>query len=60
MIAIVGLGLAALAVLAVAVGMFEAAQAGQWRSVARERRAEWERRQREQRLALARERRPEI
>ena len=38
-IAIVGFGLAALAVLALAVGLFDAAQAGRRRWVARERRA---------------------
>ena len=45
-ITIIGLGLAALAVLALAVGLFDAAQAGRLRSVARERRAAWEQRQR--------------
>ena len=59
MITIVALGLIALAVLALAVGVFDAAQTGQWRSVARDRRADWEQRQREQRLALHRERFPQ-
>jgi hypothetical protein len=59
MIMVVALGLAALAVLALAVGLIDAAQSGQWRSVARDRRAAWEQRQREERLALARERLPE-
>jgi len=59
MIMIVTLGLASLAVLALIVGLFDAAQAGQWRSIARDRRASWEQRQREERLALSRERFPE-
>jgi hypothetical protein len=45
-IAIVGFGLVALAVLALAVGLFDAAQAGRLRWVARDRRAAWEERQR--------------
>jgi hypothetical protein len=52
-IAIVGLGLAALAVLALAVGLFDAAQSGERRWVARDRRAAWEQRQREERMAQA-------
>jgi hypothetical protein len=51
MIATVVLGLLALAVLAIAVGLFEAAQAPQWRGVARDRRENWERRQ-SQRLVI--------
>ena len=54
MIVIVGFGLVALAVLALAVGLFDAAQAGWWRGVARERRASWEQRRRDQLLALSR------
>jgi hypothetical protein len=60
MIATVGIGLVALALLALAVGLFDAAQAGRRRWVARERRATWERRRREELLALARDRFPEI
>jgi hypothetical protein len=45
-IAIVGFGLVALAVLALAVGLFDAAQAGRLRWVARDRRAAWEQKQR--------------
>jgi hypothetical protein len=54
MIAVVGLGLAALAVLALAVGLFDAAQAGRRREIARDRREAWEQRRREERLAPAR------
>ena len=46
MITIVVLGLAALVVLALAVGLYDAAQAGRRRQVARDRRAAWEQRQR--------------
>jgi len=60
MITVVALGLAALAVLALAVGLFDAAQAGQWRSIARDRRELWEQRRREERLALTRDQFPEI
>jgi hypothetical protein len=59
MIAILGLGLAALAVLALVVGLFDAAQAGQWREIARDRRATWERRK-EERPIPARDRNPQI
>jgi hypothetical protein len=59
MIAIVVIGLAALAVMALAVGLFDAAQAGERRWVARDRRATWEQRRREELLALARERFPD-
>lgn len=55
MIAVVGFGLLALAVLALAVGMFDATQSGRRRRIARDRRAAWEQRQRDERLALARE-----
>ena len=51
MIAIVGLGLIGLAVLALAVGLFDSARGGERRWVARDRRAAWEQRQREERLA---------
>jgi type II secretory pathway pseudopilin PulG len=60
MIALVVLGLVALAVLALVVGLYDAAQAGERRRVARARRAAWEQRQREERLALARERFPHL
>jgi hypothetical protein len=51
MIAIIGLGFAALAVLALAVGLFDSAQSGERRWVARERKAAWEQRRREERMA---------
>jgi hypothetical protein len=38
------LGLAALALLAVVVGLIDSAQAGEWRAIARDRRADWEQR----------------
>ena len=59
MIAVVVLGLAALAVLALVVGMIDTANAAQWRTIARDRRALWEQRQREERLAVSREQFPE-
>ena len=59
MIMLVVLGLVALAVLALVVGLVDAAQAADRRWVARDRRAAWEQRQREDRLALARERFPQ-
>ena len=46
MITIVVLGLAALVVLALAVGLYDAAQAGRRRQIARDRREAWEQRQR--------------
>ena len=60
MIMVVFLGLVALAVLALAVGLFDAARAGDRRWVARERRATWERRRREELLAHARDRFPDL
>jgi hypothetical protein len=51
MIAVVVVGLVALAVLAVVVGVVDSASTGTWRAIARERRATWEERQRERRLA---------
>jgi hypothetical protein len=60
MIAIVGVGLVALAVLALAVGLFDAAQAGRLRWVARERRATWEQRRREELMAHTRDRFPDL
>ncbi|MDT7579527.1 MAG: hypothetical protein QOK35_791 [Pseudonocardiales bacterium] len=56
MITIVGFGLVSLALLALAVGLFDAGQAGRLRSVARDRRAAWEQRQR---AAATRERYPD-
>ena len=50
MIAIVGYGLAALAVLAVLAGVFDGAQAARLRATARDRRAVWERRRRDERV----------
>ena len=50
MITIVGLGLAALVVLALAVGLFDAAQSARLRTVARDRRAAWEQRRRDERV----------
>ncbi len=58
MIAVLAIGLAALIVLAVLVGIVDAAQAGTWRGVARDRRADWEQRRREERLTTARNRFP--
>ena len=59
-IAIVGLGFAALVVLAFVVGLVDAAQAERWRWVARDRRAAWEQRRAEEQFALARDRYPEL
>ena len=58
MIAVLAIGLAALSVLAVLVGIVDASQAGTWRGIARERRADWEQRRREERLTTARNRFP--
>ena len=58
MIAVLAIGLASLIVLAVLVGIDDAAQAGTWRGVARDRRADWEQRRREERLTTARNRFP--
>ena len=60
MIAVIGYGLAFLAVLAVAVGMFDAAQAGRRREIARARRAAWEQRRRAELMALTRDRHPDL
>ena len=59
MIAIIGFGLVFLAVLAMAVGLFDAAQAGRRRAVARDRRAAWEQRRRAELIALTRDRHPD-
>ena len=53
MIAMVGFGLAALVVLALAVGLFDAAQTGRLRSTARERRTAWEQRRRDERATTS-------
>ena len=58
MIAVLAIGLASLIVLAVLVGSVDAAQAGTWRGVARDRRADWEQRRREERLTTTRNRFP--
>lgn len=55
MIAVVILGLIALAVLAVVVGIVDSATSGTRRAIARERRTTWEERQRERRLAYTRD-----
>jgi hypothetical protein len=57
-IAVLAIGLASLIVLAVLVGIIDAAQAGTWRGIARDRRADWEQRRREERLTTARNRFP--
>ncbi len=59
-IVVLGLGFVALALLALAVGLFDAAQAGKLRRIARDRRAAWEQRQRGERPAPARERFPHL
>ena len=60
MIAVIGFGLVFLAVLAMAVGLFDAAQAGRRREIARERRAAWEQRRRAELMALTRDRYPDL
>jgi hypothetical protein len=57
-IAVLAVGLASLIVLAVLVGIVDATQAGTWRGIARDRRADWEQRRREERLTTARNRFP--
>ena len=57
-IAVLALGLVALLVLAAVVGVVDAAQAGTWRGIARERRADWEQRRRNALTATARDRFP--
>ncbi len=58
MIAVLAIGLVALIILAVLVGIVDTTQAGTWRWIARERRADWEQRRREERLTTARNRFP--
>jgi hypothetical protein len=57
-IVILAVGMVALVVLAALVGIVDAAQAGTWRGIARERRADWEQRRREAELTTARNRIP--
>ena len=57
-IAVLAIGLVALIMLAALVGIVDATQAGTRRGIARERRADWEQRQREERLTTARNRFP--
>ena len=58
MIAVIGFGLVFLAVLAMAVGLFDAAQAGRRRAIARDRRTAWEQRRRAELMALSQNRYP--
>jgi len=57
-IAVLAIGLIALFVLAVVVGIVDAAQAGRRRGIARDRRADWE--QRRRLAAMSRDRFPGI
>jgi len=57
-IAVLAIGLIALFVLAVVVGIVDAAQAGRRRAIARDRRADWE--QRRRLAAMSRDRFPGI
>ena len=60
MIAVLAIGLVALVVLAAVVGIVDATQAGTWRGIARERRADWEQRRRDALAVAARNRFPGI
>ena len=60
MIVILAIGLVVLVVLAAVVGIVDATQAGTWRGIARERRADWEQRRREAQPVTARNRFPGI
>ena len=60
MIAVLAIGLVVLVVLAAVVGIVDATQAGTWRGIARERRADWEQRRREAQPVTARNRFPGI
>ncbi len=60
MIVTLAIGLVALVVLAVVVGVVDATQAGTWRAIARDRRADWEQRRRDALAATARDRFPGI
>jgi hypothetical protein len=59
-IAVLAIGLVALVVLAAVVGIVDATQAGTWRGIARDRRADWEQRRRDTPAATARNRFPGI
>jgi len=59
-IAVLAIGLVVLVVLAAVVGIVDATQAGTWRGIARERRADWEQRRREAQPVTARNRFPGI
>ena len=59
-IAVLAIGLVGLIVLATVVGIVDATQAGTWREIARERRADWEQRRRAERLGAGRDRFPGI
>ena len=60
MIAVLAIGLVGLIVLATVVGIVDATQAGTWREITRERRADWEQRRRAERLGAGRDRFPGI
>jgi hypothetical protein len=59
-IVILAIGLVVLVVLAAVVGIVDATQAGTWRGIARDRRADWEQRRREAQPVTARNRFPGI
>jgi hypothetical protein len=59
-IAVLAIGLVALVVLAAVVGVVDAARAGTWRGIARERRHDWEQRRNDALLTTARDRYPGI
>lgn len=60
MIAVLAIGLVALILLAVVVGIVDASRAGAWREIARERRADWEQRRRDERMPTVRDSFPGI
>ena len=60
MIVVLAIGLVVLVVLAAVVGIVDATQAGTWRGIARDRRADWEQRRREAQPVTARNRFPGI
>jgi len=59
-IVVLAVGLVVLVVLAAVVGIVDATQAGTWRGIARERRADWEQRRRDAQPVTARNRFPGI
>jgi hypothetical protein len=59
-IVVLAIGLVVLVVLAAVVGIVDATQAGTWRGIARDRRADWEQRRRDTSAATARNRFPGI